>query len=87
MSVAYLTSWVKSASPAHLALKYTPWQAAPVFWEGSKFQGIHWALSDDAGATWSSPRLLVSAFQNLPIWAPVLHIQVTAAQKLCKAAL
>ena len=52
------------------------WQAAPVFWEGSRQQAIYSALSQDAGRTWSPPAELARAEGQLPLWAPVLHTEV-----------
>ena len=52
------------------------WQAAPVFWEGSRQQDIYGALSQDAGATWTPPARLAGSGNGLPLWAPVLHTEV-----------
>lgn len=51
-------------------------QAAPVFWEGSKLQAIVWAVSEDLGGSWTAAQQLVAPVHSLPIWAPVLHVQV-----------
>lgn len=51
-------------------------QGAPVFWEGSMLQGIYLAHSPDLGQTWTAPKAIVPPEQDVPIWAPVLHVQV-----------
>lgn len=47
-------------------------QASPDFWEGSRQQGIYWAVSNDHGNTWSTARQLAAPQNELPVWAPVL---------------
>ncbi|CAK0763317.1 hypothetical protein CVIRNUC_003045 [Coccomyxa viridis] len=49
------------------------WQGAPKWWEGSDEQGIHWAISDDGGASWGAQQALVPAPDGLPAWGPVLY--------------
>jgi len=51
-------------------------QAAPVWYEGAASQEIVWAVSEDRGLTWGPHRTLVSPAFDLPVWAPVLHVQV-----------
>eukprot|EP00884_Botryococcus_braunii_P010973 jgi/Botrbrau1/19878/Bobra.0059s0001.2 len=48
------------------------WQGSPDFWEGSKQQGIYWAVSNDRGVTWSTASQLAAPQDGLPVWAPVL---------------
>lgn len=51
-------------------------QGSENFWEGSDEQGIHWAISDDGGASWGAQESLVPAPDSLPAWGPVLHTEV-----------
>ena len=52
-------------------------KGAPKWWEGSDEQGIHWAISDDGGASWGGQEALVPAPDGLPAWGPVLYSEVT----------
>ena len=49
-----------------------------MFWEGNKDQGIYLSRSADAGNLWTGPELVVAPKAGVPIWAPVLHVQVRA---------
>ena len=52
-------------------------EGAPIWWEGSDEQGIHWAISDDGGASWGAQQALVPAPDGLPAWGPVLASDVS----------
>ena len=53
-------------------------QAAEVWYEGSASQEIVWSVSTDRGLSWGPRRTLVTPASDLPVWAPVLHVQARA---------
>ncbi len=46
-----------------------------MWYEGADTQEIVWAVSCDRGLTWGPHRTLVLPASDLPVWAPVLHVQ------------
>ena len=55
-------------------------QAAEVWYEGSASQEIVWSMSTDRGLSWGPRRTLVTPASDLPVWAPVLHVQARACK-------
>ena len=53
-------------------------QGSPGDAEGSTEQAIFWAISSDGGATWGRHVTLVPPDRGVPVWAPVLHVEVSS---------
>jgi hypothetical protein len=71
-----LIAWQLPATAACLGGAAACAQAAPVWYEGAASQELVWAVSEDRGLTWGPHRTLVAPAFDLPVWAPVLHVQV-----------
>ncbi|KAK9823715.1 hypothetical protein WJX72_004851 [[Myrmecia] bisecta] len=52
------------------------WQGSTQYWEGGSKQSLYWAVSEDGGASWGKPQVVVPpAAGGLPVWGPVLHVE------------